>query len=255
MSAVTAALDRPARERRAATGAGRLTRASGVGLGVAMLWFSLLVLPVLIFCARIVDVSLDTMRILYMNRGRKVIAPLLGFVQALIWILAVSQVMKNLANPICYLAYGAGFATGNYVGMRIEEKVATGLLTPDDDGFGSLRLTAASRAVLRGEQTVWLRRQADRAERNARRRQSRGARARASLEIAAHELPLWDALRELRARLAREQSVPAYVIFHDATLREIARQRPRDLEELAAIGGVGARKLERYGAPLLEVVG
>ncbi|NLF21758.1 MAG: DUF2179 domain-containing protein [Lentisphaerae bacterium] len=92
-------------------------------------WFSLLVLPVLIFCARIVDVSLDTMRILYMNRGRKVIAPLLGFVQALIWILAVSQVMKNLANPICYLAYGAGFATGNYVGMRIEEKVATGLLT------------------------------------------------------------------------------------------------------------------------------
>ena len=92
------------------------------------LWFVYLVLPALIFCARVVDVSLDTMRIIFLNRGRKVIAPVLGFFQALIWILAISQVMQHLANPVCYLSYGAGFATGNFMGMLIEEKVASGLL-------------------------------------------------------------------------------------------------------------------------------
>ncbi len=91
-------------------------------------WFTYLVLPVLIICARIADVSLDTIRIIFLNRGRKVIAPVLGFFEVLIWIMAVSQVMKNLANPVCYLAYGVGFAAGNYIGMLIEEKVAAGWL-------------------------------------------------------------------------------------------------------------------------------
>ena len=91
-------------------------------------WFVYLVLPALIFCARVVDVSLDTMRIIFLNRGRKLIAPVLGFFQALIWIVAISQVMRHLANPVCYLSYGAGFAAGNFMGMLIEEKVASGLL-------------------------------------------------------------------------------------------------------------------------------
>ena len=80
-------------------------------------WFAYLVLPALIICARIADVSLDTMRIIFLNRGRKVLAQILVFFEVLIWIVAVSQVMKNLANPICYLAYGLGFASGNYIGM------------------------------------------------------------------------------------------------------------------------------------------
>ena len=92
-------------------------------------WFSYLLLPLMIMTARIVDVSLDTLRIIFLNRGRKSIAPVLGFFQALIWIVAVSQVMKNLSNPICYFSYGVGFALGNYFGMVIEEKLATGLLT------------------------------------------------------------------------------------------------------------------------------
>lgn len=92
-------------------------------------WFLYLVLPLLIFCARIVDVSLDTLRIVFLNRGRKVVAPVLGFFQALIWVVAISQVMKNLANPACFLAYGAGFAAGNYFGLLIEEKIAAGMLT------------------------------------------------------------------------------------------------------------------------------
>ncbi|TCO41807.1 DNA helicase RecQ [Dokdonella fugitiva] len=132
--------------------------------------------------------------------------------------------------------------------------VAIGLLTPDDEGYGTLRLTPASRAVLRGEQPVHLRRQADRGERRARRQQARGERTRASLDIAAHEAPLWDALRGLRARLAKEQGVPAYVIFHDATLLAMLRERPQTLGALGAISGVGERKLERYGEAFLDAL-
>jgi uncharacterized protein YebE (UPF0316 family) len=91
-------------------------------------WFTYLVLPAMIFGARVADVTLDTMRVIFLNRGRKIVAPILGFFEVLIWILAISQVMKNLTNPVCYLAYGAGFATGNFVGILIEEKVAAGWL-------------------------------------------------------------------------------------------------------------------------------
>lgn len=92
-------------------------------------WFKWGVLPILIFCARLSDVSLDTMRIIFLNRGRKLIAPLLGFVQVMIWVAAITQVMNNLNNPLCYFAYCGGFAAGNYLGIMIEEKVAAGMLT------------------------------------------------------------------------------------------------------------------------------
>ena len=68
------------------------------------------------------------MRIIFLNRNRKIIAPVLGFFEVLIWIVAVSSVMRNLSNPVVYLAYGGGFAMGNFVGMKIEERVAAGLL-------------------------------------------------------------------------------------------------------------------------------
>ena len=132
--------------------------------------------------------------------------------------------------------------------------VANGLLATDEEGYGTLRLTPASRAVLRGEQPVLLRRQADGAARRAQRKQSRGERARGNLDIAPHESALWDALRELRARLAKEQGVPAYVIFHDATLLAMLRERPQSLRELGAISGVGERKLERYGENFLGLL-
>jgi len=132
--------------------------------------------------------------------------------------------------------------------------VAHGLLAPDAEGYGSLRLTEGSRAVLRGERAVLLRRQADRGERGVRRRQSRAERARAGVDIAPHESALWDALRELRVRLAREQGVPAYVIFHDATLLAMLRERPQSLAALGRVSGVGERKLERYGEAFLGVL-
>ncbi|HET7359106.1 MAG TPA: DNA helicase RecQ, partial [Rhodanobacteraceae bacterium] len=134
---------------------------------------------------------------------------------------------------------------------------AAGMLVPDDEGYGTLRLTDAARPVLRGEAQVQLRREADRVQRRAARRGKRGDQAQAarhSLDIAPHEEPLWNALREARARLAREQGVPAYVIFHDATLLAMLRERPHTRDELAGISGVGERKLDRYGDAFLQTL-
>ena len=88
--------------------------------------FSYAVMPLLIFLARICDVSIGTLRIIFVSKGKKNIAPVLGFFEVLIWIIAISKIMQNLDNYINYIAYAAGFATGNYVGMIIEEKLAMG---------------------------------------------------------------------------------------------------------------------------------
>ncbi len=90
--------------------------------------FGLFVLPVLIFCARILDVSLGTLRIVFISRGWKHISPLIGFFEVLVWLLAVSQIMQNLGNWVNYVAYAGGFAAGTYVGLCMEEKLAMGNL-------------------------------------------------------------------------------------------------------------------------------
>lgn len=84
------------------------------------------VLPLLIFFARIGDVSISTIRIIFVMGGKKLIAPILGFFEALIWLLAIGQIFSNIDNGWSYLAYAAGFATGTFVGMYIEEKLAIG---------------------------------------------------------------------------------------------------------------------------------
>jgi uncharacterized protein YebE (UPF0316 family) len=89
--------------------------------------FTYAVLPILIFMARICDVSIGTIRIIFVSKGKKNIAPILGFFEVLIWITAISKIMQNLDNYINYVAYAAGFATGNLVGMIIEEKLAMGI--------------------------------------------------------------------------------------------------------------------------------
>ncbi len=89
--------------------------------------FSYIVMPLLIFLARICDVSIGTMRIIFVSKGKKNIAPVLGFFEVLIWITAISKIMQNLDNYINYVAYAAGFATGNLIGMIIEEKLAMGI--------------------------------------------------------------------------------------------------------------------------------
>lgn len=90
-------------------------------------WFSYFVLPLLIFIARVIDVSIGTMRIIFLSKGKKNIAPILGFFEVFIWIIAMGEIMKNLNNWGCYIGYAAGFATGNYIGMLIEEKLALGV--------------------------------------------------------------------------------------------------------------------------------
>ena len=84
------------------------------------------IIPGLIFFARICDVSIGTIRVILLSRGNRYVAPLLGFFEVIIWLAAISRVMQNLNNVVCYIAYGAGFATGNFVGMLIESKLALG---------------------------------------------------------------------------------------------------------------------------------
>lgn len=86
-------------------------------------------LPLFIFVARIMDVSLGTLRIISLSRGRKYLAPILGFFEVFIWVVAISQLVRNLTHISGYLAYAAGFAAGNYIGMWLEEKLAMGMLT------------------------------------------------------------------------------------------------------------------------------
>ncbi len=89
--------------------------------------FEYAVLPILIFLARICDVSIGTMRIIFVSKGNRKVAPVLGFFEVLIWIIAISKIMQNLDNYVNYIAYAAGFATGNFVGMIIEERLAMGI--------------------------------------------------------------------------------------------------------------------------------
>ncbi|HEX9730681.1 MAG TPA: DUF2179 domain-containing protein [Thermoanaerobaculia bacterium] len=101
--------------------------------------YASLVLPLLIFAARAFDMTLSTLRILFISQGRTKLAPLIGFFEALIWLLVMSQVLRHIANPMNAVAYAAGFAMGNLVGLRLEERLAMGMrilriiLPPDAD--------------------------------------------------------------------------------------------------------------------------
>jgi uncharacterized protein YebE (UPF0316 family) len=88
-------------------------------------WF---LLPFLIFIARVADVSMGTVRVIFVARGLKYLAPIVGFFEILIWLLAIGQIMKNLSNPACYIAYAGGFAMGNFVGICIAEKLSLGVV-------------------------------------------------------------------------------------------------------------------------------
>ncbi|HHS50784.1 MAG TPA: DUF2179 domain-containing protein [candidate division Zixibacteria bacterium] len=88
--------------------------------------FKWAILPALIICARILDVSIGTVRIIMVSRRQKLISPFLGFFEVMIWLIAIGQVLENLTNPLYYVAYGAGFAMGNFVGIKIDERLAMG---------------------------------------------------------------------------------------------------------------------------------
>ncbi|MDO8965558.1 MAG: DUF2179 domain-containing protein [Algoriphagus sp.] len=104
--------------------------------GISENLLNYVLMPLLIFVARIGDVSINTLRIMFMMNGKKNIVPILGFFEAMIWLLAIGQIFQNVDNPLSYIAYAGGFATGTYVGMTLEEKLAIGrvlvrVITPE----------------------------------------------------------------------------------------------------------------------------
>ena len=105
-------------------------------IGIPPEVFNYVIMPILIFCARVMDVSINTLRIMFVMNGKKKIAPILGFFESLIWLLAIGQIFQNVNNPMSYVAYAGGFAMGTFVGMTIEEKLALGrvlvrVITPE----------------------------------------------------------------------------------------------------------------------------
>lgn len=138
----------------------------------------------------------------------------------------------------------------------LRQLLAQSLLAVDHEGYGTLALTDGSRAVLKGEATLMFRREAEKKGRSSRSSSRTGTSRSKSADVV---LPpdaqeRFEALRTWRAEVARSHSVPAYVIFHDATLREVALNCPASLDELGQISGVGVRKREAYGEELLRCV-
>jgi len=98
-----------------------------IDLSISEPLFAWVILPILIFLSRIGDVTIGTLRIMFVSKGHRLIAPLLGFFEVMIWLLALTKIIQNLSNPLTYIAYGLGFATGTYIGIMIEEKLAMGV--------------------------------------------------------------------------------------------------------------------------------
>ncbi|MEM5431099.1 DNA helicase RecQ [Cupriavidus oxalaticus] len=131
--------------------------------------------------------------------------------------------------------------------------IAQGLLMIDHGGHGALLLGERAREVLKGERQIILRRQAAKPGKSGE-RAARGNRIDHTADMDADTLANWEALRRWRTEAAREHGVPAYVIFHDATLAELARTAPDSLSAMQGIPGIGASKLERYGQGILDTL-
>ncbi len=97
------------------------------GLSISADFYAYAVIPLFIFIARICDVTLSTIRIIMISRGNRSLAAVLGFFEVIIWLAAITQVLSNLNNITSYLAYGAGFAMGNFLGISIENRLAMGM--------------------------------------------------------------------------------------------------------------------------------
>ena len=168
----------------------------------------------------------------------------------------IDVLLGNVTDRVVQWGHSAVSTFG--IGKELDKKqwqavyrqlVAQGVLAVDHAGYGALKLTALSRAVLTGGEPVHLRQLQ---EKRRVRSMAKGSGAAAQLDASAQER--WERLRNWRAAIAKEHGVPAYVVFHDATLTELARVCPSTTDALSRISGVGARKLERYGADLLALL-
>ncbi len=128
-------------------------------LGLFPEWvFDWVIMPVLIFLARVSDMSIGTLRVMLSVAGKRQLVPVLGFIESLVWLLAVRQIIQNLDSPISYIAYAAGFGMGIYVGLKVDERLAVGMvivriITPDKDPvmIDSIRKAGFGMTVVDGE--------------------------------------------------------------------------------------------------------
>ncbi|MCU7800235.1 MAG: DNA helicase RecQ [gamma proteobacterium symbiont of Lucinoma myriamae] len=132
--------------------------------------------------------------------------------------------------------------------------IARGFIEVDIDGYGSLKLTEESRPVLRGEETLYFRKDVVRTKTKKAAKRNKSGRLVREFSQHSDEKLIWEALRTKRNELAQEQGVPAYIIFHDATLMEMVEYHPTTVHELSQINGVGATKLEKYGDEFLFIL-
>lgn len=134
----------------------------------------------------------------------------------------------------------------------LRQAIALGLVTVDHDAYSSLKLTEAARPVLLGQQKVQLRQYQKPVKQK---RPAPSARGYVEMELSKSEQAIFDKLRWWRVETARAHGVPAYVVFQDASLREIAKVKPRSLEELRGVSGVGEKKLVSYGEEIVALIG
>jgi ATP-dependent DNA helicase RecQ len=159
------------------------------------------------------------------------------------------RVMQQRHHELSVFGIGSDLSEAEWRGV-VRQLLAQGLLAPEGE-YGTLVLTADSAEVLGKRREVMMRREPKRAARTAR---GTGGAAPAAAELPAAAMPLFERLRAWRADIARQQGLPAYVIFHDATLRAIATLAPTTVGQLSTVAGVGEAKLARYGADVLAVV-
>ena len=148
--------------------------------------------------------------------------------------------------------FGIGADLGDTAWRSLLRQLIAGGQVRVGDRFGGLHLTPAARPLLRGEVSLTVREEGR--EKAAQRRRARPADADNAADFDDAATRLWEALRECRLRLAKAADVPPYVVFHDATLRELVRQRPRSRADMLAVHGVGEAKLARYGEVFLAVL-
>ncbi|WP_433540024.1 DNA helicase RecQ [Streptosporangium sandarakinum] len=162
------------------------------------------------------------------------------------------KVLQHGHDSLTVFGIGTELSEGEWRAV-VRQLLAQGLLTVEGD-YGTLVLTEASGEVLGRRRQVPLRRDPARAARAAKPTKAARARSAVPAELPEEALPMFERLRAWRAATAKEQGVPAYVVFHDATLREIATRSPSSLPELGEVSGVGENKLAKYGERILEVL-
>ncbi|MBT2382152.1 DNA helicase RecQ [Streptomyces sp. ISL-11] len=166
-----------------------------------------------------------------------------------------AKVIQHDHDGLTVFGIGTELSVAEWRGV-VRQLLAQGLLAVEGD-YGTLVLTDASAEVLGRQREVLLRREPEKPARKGSSKSGSGSgssKRAVPVDLPAEAVPVFESLRAWRAATAKEQGVPAYVIFHDATLREIATAGPASLDELGGVSGVGESKLAKYGEPILELL-